>query len=116
MKQIKVSEASGAVLIYLVALCEGFKFGAPRKVGGEVHFPLSRPDWDTLGNAPYSKRHGRLANVPDYLGWEDGGPIIGSGTHTQSSTSMKKRKSTVLTTGCTLAPGQPISSPPCAAT
>lgn len=71
---MKTADLTGPALRYAVALAEGYKFGAPRRVEWqglvEWHFPLSKPGWDRVGNAPF-RPHACNAwgNVPRF---EDG--------------------------------------------
>lgn len=77
--KIQTSELSGAALDYAVSVCVGFKYGSPRKVIDQIHFPLSRPDWNTLGVAVLMPDGAWNPNVPKYSSiWSVGGRLIDS--------------------------------------
>ncbi len=64
---MKTATLTGAQLDYAVALAEGYKFGAPRRLPN-VHvylFPLSVPGWKTLGAVTFGS-DGWSANVPKF--------------------------------------------------
>lgn len=75
--KIQIANLNIVQLNYAVALAEGYKFGAPRRLPS-VHaylFPLSRPDWKTLGAvALYSD--GWSDNVPWFCTGPAGDEII----------------------------------------
>lgn len=75
--KIKTSELTGAALDWAVAMSQGYRFGQAKKVLDQIHFPLSRPDWKTLGNAALHKDGTWCKNVPAFSSeWSAGGALI----------------------------------------
>jgi hypothetical protein len=74
---MKTATLTGVQLEYAVALAEGYKFGAPKRLAN-VHtylFPLSAPGWKTLGAVClYSDGWGD--NVPKFSTGPAGDAII----------------------------------------
>lgn len=75
--KIPIATLTGVQLDYAVALAEGYKFGRPRRLPN-AHFylfPLSRPDWKTLG-AVALHSDGWGENVPRFSTGPAGDEII----------------------------------------
>lgn len=75
--KVKTADLTGAALDYAVSMTCEFQYGTPRRSKGMWIFPLSRPDWKTLGAATLDFGGWWKCNVPAYsTDWGCAGPLI----------------------------------------
>lgn len=72
-----VEGLEGALLDAAVAICKGYRFGAPQpRAGGWIRYPLSVPGQDTLGACAFENGEWSAAIRRYSRDWSHGGPII----------------------------------------